>query len=86
MCDREVEKCHYQLDTCEFAAIYNQKNLLLLMFGSQLNHGLTFDASGKRIFASTSATAYSWTYNLKAGTASLRNTTVVTGMYNTDHK
>ena len=51
----------------------------------QLDHGLTFDSTGNTIYASTSATAFSWAYDPKTGTASQANKTVVTGMYNDDH-
>ena len=51
----------------------------------KLDHGLAFDHVGKTIYASTSATAFSWVYNLEDGTASSENSSIVINMQNSDH-
>lgn len=50
----------------------------------KLNHGLALSHDGRSIYASSSATAFSWSYNSLAGTAT-NKTSLVNGMDNPDH-
>lgn len=48
---------------------------------NSLNHGITFSADGKTLYASSMTTVYSWPYTASSATVGTRGT-VVTGMFN----
>lgn len=48
---------------------------------NSLNHGITFSADGKTLYASSMTTVYSWPYTASSQTVGTRST-VITGMFN----
>ena len=50
-----------------------------LISDSSLNHGIALSANGKKLFASSKTTVYSWDYDGTTGTVSNKKT-VITGM------
>lgn len=53
----------------------------LLISLNALNHGITFSADGKTLYASSMTTVFAWPYTASSGTVGTRST-IVTGMYN----
>jgi glucose/arabinose dehydrogenase len=51
----------------------------------QLNHGIALSSDGKTLYASSSESVFSWSYDAASQTVSGENSTLVTGMNNTDH-
>ncbi|KAF3082516.1 hypothetical protein TWF569_004066 [Orbilia oligospora] len=54
-------------------------NRQLILSDTTLNHGLTLSADGRTLFASSSTTAFSWSYDPSSGATSNKRT-LVTGM------
>jgi len=48
---------------------------------NSLNHGITFSADGKTLYASSMTTVFSWPYTASSATVGTRST-VITGMFN----
>ncbi|KAF2196480.1 cellulose binding iron reductase-like protein [Delitschia confertaspora ATCC 74209] len=53
----------------------------MLISQNNLNHGIALSVDGKTLYASSMTQAYSWPYNVDAGTLGTRST-IITGMYN----
>ncbi|KAE9377177.1 glucose sorbosone dehydrogenase [Stipitochalara longipes BDJ] len=56
-----------------------------LINSTLLNHGIAFSADGKTLYASSSDTVYSWSYDASAVSVGDTNQTLITGMSNDDH-
>lgn len=52
---------------------------------NQLNHGLALSNDGNTLYASSSESVFSWSYDAASQTVGGENRTLVTGMSNTDH-
>ncbi|KAK7193495.1 nhl repeat-containing protein [Paraphaeosphaeria sporulosa] len=61
--------------------VKSQKQLIA---DSSLNHGIALSANGKKLFASSKSTVYSWDYDGSTGTVSNKKT-VITGMSTSGH-
>ncbi|KAJ6256323.1 hypothetical protein Dda_8821 [Drechslerella dactyloides] len=66
----------FQVGSC--GTLQNQQTIIS---DSTLNHGLTISADGRTVFASSSTTAFSWSYDPATGATSNKKT-LVTGMSN----
>lgn len=53
--------------------------------GNQLNHGIAVSKYGKTLYAPSSETVISWSYDAASQSLSGKNKTLITGMDNTDH-
>jgi len=51
----------------------------------QLNHGIALSNDGKTIYASSSNSVFSWSYDASSPSAGTTNQTLITGMSNNDH-
>ncbi|KAH6678604.1 soluble quino protein glucose/sorbosone dehydrogenase [Halenospora varia] len=56
-----------------------------LINSTDLNHGIALSNDSRTLYASSSNSVYSWSYDPTAVTVSSTNTTLVTGMSNSDH-
>ncbi|KAL5425871.1 hypothetical protein PMIN04_002292 [Paraphaeosphaeria minitans] len=61
--------------------VKSQKQLIA---DSSLNHGIALSTNGKKLFASSKSTVYSWDYDGSTGTVSNKKT-VITGMSTSGH-
>jgi glucose/arabinose dehydrogenase len=79
-----VAKQTYMINSTE-VGIHPPLNYILSNSGNQLNHGIALSNDGKTLYASSSATVFSWSYDAASQTVSGTNKTLITGMNNTDH-
>ncbi|KAK6355465.1 hypothetical protein TWF696_004562 [Orbilia brochopaga] len=66
----------FQVGSC--GTLQNQQ---VIISDTTLNHGLTISADGRTVFASSSTTAFSWSYDPATGATSNKKT-LITGMSN----
>ncbi|KAI1819796.1 soluble quino protein glucose dehydrogenase [Xylaria intraflava] len=57
----------------------------LLISNADLNHGICLSRDGKTLYASSSESVFSWTYEPSTGNVSHNAATVVSGMASSDH-
>ncbi|EPS44452.1 hypothetical protein H072_1549 [Dactylellina haptotyla CBS 200.50] len=74
VCERGAGISRFQVGSC--GTLLNRQ---LIISDTTLNHGLTISADGRTIFASSTTTAFSWSYDPSSGATSNKKT-LITGM------